>query len=260
MHPARRPGVRHVRVGIFIPSSAKPMLRRLRSSLQSLAYAGSSRHCPVCGRSAGRFASAGRPRRKGVRCIGCGSLERHRLLWLFFTRHPELLREGMRLLHVAPEPSLSPRLRSRVGAGYLSADLMNPTAMESMDICDIRHPDASFDAVYCSHVLEHVADDRKAMREFHRILRPDGWAILLVPITAERTYEDPSIVDPAERLAAFGQEDHVRRYGPDYVDRLREAGFDVQVHDPLDIVAPEDVARYGLVGGVGSIYLCTRRP
>lgn len=248
-----------MRVGTFIPAPAKPALRRLRTSLRALAHAGNSRHCPVCERRSGRFASAGDPPRKGVLCVHCGSLERHRLLWLFFARNPSLLREGIRLLHVAPEPCLSPALRRRVGAGYLSADLANPAAMEAMDICDIRHPDASFDAIYCSHVLEHVADDRQAMREFHRVLRPDGWAILLVPITAERTFEDPSITEPAARLAAFGQEDHVRRYGPDYVDRLREAGFEVRAHDPLDIVAPDAILRYGLAGGVGSIYLCTRQ-
>src|SRR5262249_12426105 len=77
------------------------------------------------------------------------------------------------------------------------------------------------------HVLEHVPDDRRAMREFYRVLKPGGWAILLVPITVERTFEDPAVVDPAERLRLFGQEDHVRRYGPDYGDRLSEAGFAV---------------------------------
>ena len=80
------------------------------------------------------------------------------------------------------------------GPGYLSADLFDPGVMERMDICDIQHPDRSFDAVYCNHVLEHVEDDRKALREFHRILRADGWAILMVPTYPGPTLEDPSIV------------------------------------------------------------------
>jgi SAM-dependent methyltransferase len=129
--------------------------------------------------------------------------------------------------------------------------------MVRMDITDIRFPDASFDVVYCSHVLEHVDDDRAAMRELRRVLRPDGWAILLVPITAAVTYEDPTIVEPAARVAAFGQEDHVRRYGPDYVDRLREAGFDVAVHRVADLVTPDEARRLGLTAASGEIHHCT---
>lgn len=125
-------------------------------------------------------------------------------------------------------------------------------------LTDIRYPDESFDVILCSHVLEHVQDDRKAMREFHRVLKPDGWAILLVPITADKTFEDPSIVDPQARLAAFGQEDHVRRYGPDYIDRLREAGFTVEVTRPADLVAPDGIVRMGLTAAAGEIYYCTK--
>lgn len=190
--------------------------------------------------------------------MSCNALERHRFLWLFLERRPELLRDGtLRLLHIAPEPCLIAGLRSRVGAGYLSADLLDPAAMERIDICNIQYSNGSFDAVYCSHVLEHVPDDRKAMHELRRILRSDGWAILLVPITADHTFEDPAITDPKERLRLFGQDDHVRRYGPDYVDRLRDAGFDVQIFLPSDLFSPEEIFRYGLEGAAGEIFMCT---
>lgn len=96
-------------------------------------------------------------------------------------------------------------LGNQLNDGYLTADLSNPKAMVKMDITDIQYPDESFDVIYCSHVLEHVPDDRKAMQEFFRVLKKDGWAVLLVPIVGELTFEDPSIVDPVERTKIFGQ-------------------------------------------------------
>src|SRR6185503_7695510 len=93
----------------------------------------------------------------------------------------------------------------------------------------------SFDVIYCSHVLEHVPDDRLARSQLRRGLKRAGWAVLLVPITAAQTIEDPTVTDPAERERLFGQHDHVRRYGPDYVDRLRDAGFSVSETNASDM-------------------------
>jgi len=91
------------------------------------------------------------------------------------------------------------------------------------------------------------------------VLKNNGWAILLVPpITAEKTYEDPTIVDPRARSIAFGQEDHVRRYGSDYVDRLFEAGFAVEVTKVNDLVEADDAIRMGLTASSGEIYHCTK--
>lgn len=192
--------------------------------------------------------------------MNCGSLERHRLLWLFLKRRPGLIMRGaMRFLHVAPEPCMVEKLREIAGPGYLSAGL-NGDAMERMDICHIQQPDASFDAIICNHVLEHVDDDRQAMREFRRVLRSQGWAIISVPVTADRTIEDPTITDPKARLRLFGQEDHVRCYGPDYVDRLRESGFYVQEFVPSELFSAEEIAVYGLGAAAGEICLCTHDP
>jgi ubiquinone/menaquinone biosynthesis C-methylase UbiE len=130
--------------------------------------------------------------------------------------------------------------------------------MMTMDITDIQYEDQSFDVIYCSHVLEHVQNDKKALRELFRVLKNDGWAILLVPITSETTVEDPSIVDPIERLRAFGQEDHVRKYGRDYVDRLREAGFTVEITKVDDLVCADEVVRMGLTPASGEVYHCTK--
>jgi SAM-dependent methyltransferase len=179
-------------------------------------------------------------------------------VWLYFARRTDLF-DGRpkRVLHVAPERCFENQLRQRFGAGYLTADLLDPRVMERMDITDIHHPDESFDVIYCSHVLEHVPEDRLAMSELRRVLKRDGWAVLLVPITAERTIEDPTVTDPAERERLFGQHDHVRRCGPDYIDRLREAGFDVVVTGVSDLLPGEDPSRLGLSRCNAAIYHCT---
>ncbi|MDP9159525.1 MAG: methyltransferase domain-containing protein [Acidobacteriota bacterium] len=125
-----------------------------------------------------------------------------------------------------------------------------------MDISQIGYPDNTFDIIYCSHVLEHVPDDRKAMAELRRVLKPDGWAIILVPITGECTDEDPRCVHPEERLRRFGQEDHVRCYGLDYIDRLRSAGFSVTCIVPRDFLSPGEIQRMGITEAAGEIYYC----
>ena len=94
--------------------------------------------------------------------------------------------------------------------------------------------------VIANHVLEHVEDDRKCMRELYRVLTPGGWAILQVPIdySLERTYEDASIVAPEEREKHFRQKDHLRLYGRDYPQRLAEAGFEVKEDDYVRTIDP----------------------
>lgn len=198
---------------------------RFRARLSNF---GLSRFCPCCQSYVAAFLPHGLIKRPQARCPICRSLERHRLIRLYFANKTNLL-DGRpkKLLHVAPEIELSQWLQNVPNIDYLSADLMSPRAMVKMDITDIQYPDASFDVVYCSHVLEHVSDDRQAMREFFRVLKPGGWGILQVPVTAPVTFEDPTVTSPEERTRLFGQHDHVRRYGPDYVDRLRDAGFDV---------------------------------
>ena len=162
------------------------------------------------------------------------------------------------MLHVAPETMFRKILKKNVGAGYLTADLNGKGVDIAMDITDIQYPDNTFDIIYCSHVLEHVPDDRRAMREFRRVLKPDGWAVILVPITADKTHEDPSLTDSAERLRRFGQEDHVREYGPDYVDRLREAGFRVEVVRGGDFLDAHEIERMGITPAAGEIYVCKK--
>lgn len=228
--------------------------------IRSLVYSGNRRHCPVCNRDSRKFQAFGVVPREDAQCPHCGALERHRLVWSYLKRKTSLFSgHSLNMLHVAPEVIFEELLRQQLGDGYLTADLNNPRAMVKMDITDIQYPDNTFDVIYCSHVLEHVPDDRKAMREFLRVLKPDGWAMLLVPIICERTFEDPTIVDPEARTRLFGQDDHVRNYGRDYVDRLSEAGFDVSVIFPGDFMTGEEIVRMGITPAAGEIFLCSKR-
>lgn len=224
-----------------------------------LARVGARRACPVCGRTAGQFRPAGRPPRADAQCPWCRALERHRLLWLFLVRRTDLF-DGTprRVLHVAPEPALEARLAAALGNGYLTADLDPTRAMVRMDLTDIPEDDATFDVIYCSHVLEHIPDDRKAIAECFRVLKPGGWAILLVPICGDTIVEDPTITDPRERERRFGQHDHVRIYGRDYVTRLAGAGFDVETVTPRDLATEEEIERHGLTKFAGDIYFCKK--
>jgi ubiquinone/menaquinone biosynthesis C-methylase UbiE len=108
--------------------------------------------------------------------------------------------------------------------------------------------DNEFDVVICNHVLEHVPDDRKAIREIFRILKHGGFAILQVPTAyaMDVTHEDPTITDPREREKHFRQKDHYRLYGKDYLDRIREAGFITAEENFLTTLSPDERQRYRL--------------
>jgi SAM-dependent methyltransferase len=181
------------------------------------------RLCNVCGYR-GRFRPGGRPRRIDARCPRCGSSERYRLLALWLDREGAFL-QSARVLHFAPEKGLSALLKSRVGQ-YESGDIQPGRADRVLDIEAIAAPGASYDCVVASHVLEHV-DDRKALEEIHRVLKPSGIALIMLPVIEgwAKTYENPKAATPEQRKRHYGQSDHVRYYGADVRERITDAGF-----------------------------------
>jgi SAM-dependent methyltransferase len=167
-------------------------------------------------------------------------LERHRFTWSFLERRTNLFSGGsMRMLHVGPEPAFESRIRALSHIDYVTGDRQDDGADHALDLTDLEFSDDSFDVILCSHVLEHIQDDLRAMREMARVLRPSGWAVILVPIIAEKTFDDPSVVDPAERAQLFGQWDHVRAYGNDFADRLSSQGLQVETVSASDLVLDE---------------------
>ena len=237
----------------------KRMLSKTRAFTLHILNRGYDRYCPVCKKSSKRFGKFGLDLRDDAQCLYCGSLERHRLTWLYFKRMTDLFNGvSKKMLHVAPETCFEKRLRKQLGAGYISADIRSKRAMIRMDITSIQFDDETFDVIYCSHVLEHVVNEKAALLEFYRVLKKDGWAILLVPIVSEKTFEDPSVTDPARRLQLFGQEDHVRSYGSDYIQRLEKAGFSVRIIKATDFLKEDEIERMGITQAAGEIYYCIK--
>lgn len=195
---------------------SSPRMRRLAS----LAF--KQRRCPFCGWFGYRFEPFGNAmvRRDDAQCPICGSLERHRAAFLLLRGK---IAPGQKVLHVAPESLMIPWLVS-LSCEYLNVDLHNP-AMQRMDLTAIELPDRSKTLVWCSHVLEHVPDDRKALAEIFRVLIPGGLLVLQVPIRGDKTFEDSSVTSDDERLRKFLQEDHVRLYGRNIKDRIESVGF-----------------------------------
>jgi SAM-dependent methyltransferase len=194
-----------------------------------------------------------------VECPSCGSHARHRLLAYFFDNDGRSLLDGRRsVLHFAPERWLESRLRSRIELDYITADLDPRRGMVQLDIEAIPFEQDRFDVILCFAVLDHVGDDRQAMWELHRVLKPGGKAILHVPgdWAAAETYEDPAIVEAEERRRAFGAPDHWRRYGLDFRDRLQEAGFTIDI-DRYVRRLDDDIVRRHWMRSTG-MFVCSK--
>ncbi len=179
------------------------------------------------------------------------SLERHRLLWLYLQNETNFFTDKLKVLHFAPEQAFYKRFRNLQNLDYTTTDLYSPLADVKADICNLPFEDNSFDVILCNHVLEHIPDDIKAMQELYRVLKPSGWGIFQIPqdLTRDKTFEDNSITDKKERAKIFGQYDHVRVYGRDYFDRLRQNGFNVEEVDYSTKLTTEEITRYCLANG-----------
>jgi SAM-dependent methyltransferase len=162
------------------------------------------------------------------------------------------------MLHLAPEPFLQRRLSRLETLDYVSGDLESPWALVRLDVTHMPFEESSFDSVLCLHVLEHVADDRAAMREILRVLRPGASAIISCPVEGDATFEDESVVSARERRRIFGQDDHLRVYGRDLEQRLEGAGFVVEVVPFARELGDEACRRYGLDPSE-DVYVC-RKP
>lgn len=197
--------------------------------------------CNICG--GGDFIP--RRDRGPVQCAGCGSNERARLLWLMLQQH-DLLRPGLRMLHIAPERAFADRLRAILGEGYDPVDI-DPAAFP--DIAGIRRldlteaaelPSDAYDIIFHSHVMEHVPCNVTAVLfHLHRALRPGGRHICCIPFERRAHYaEDLGPIPPEAALVRFGQEDHVRRFGSE--DAARTLGMIFRLPADYDLTAVLD--------------------
>lgn len=226
---------------VFIPARFRPILAAMPKKLRHFGF---RYKCTFCNSHLGTLLPfgfdfpvlkeknvIGGGYRQNALCPICGSIDRERLLHLYLLQKTDIFQKPRKLLHIAPESRLKNIFESKANIDYLTADLSSPGVMVKMDITNIQFSDECFDTIICNHVLEHIVDDDKAMAELYRILKSGGWGILQVPLslTLKSTYEDASISTIEGREQAFGQGDHVRIYAEDYQDRLRQAGFKVNV-------------------------------
>lgn len=219
----------------------------------ALFYRGKAVECPVCEAQYRSFLPYGRinPRPNAL-CPNCLSLERHRLIYLYLKEKTTFFTTTQEVLHIAPEACFIKQFEKVQGSRYITADLESPLAKVKMDIHSMPFEQNRFDVVLCNHVLEHVQDDIQALREIYRVLKPGGFAILQVPFFSpvpDKTFEDNTVIDKREKEKLFGQDDHVRKYGKDYTERIRESGLLPAEDNFVNELSDEARRRYGLVKG-----------
>ena len=240
---------------IILNSIPRPILIRasyLTKPFLQFALKGDKYEDPIDSKSFRKFLPYGyENQRENVLSPSTLSLERHRLLWLYLKNETAFFTENLKVLHFAPEQAFYKRFRNLPNLDYTTTDLNSPLADVKADICNLPFKDNSFDFILCNHVLEHIPDDTKAMKELYRILSPGGTAILQIPqdLDREKTFEDNSITSKKERAKIFGQYDHVRIYGRDYFEKLRSIGFKVEEVDYSSTLTPAEVDRYRIAKG-----------
>jgi SAM-dependent methyltransferase len=236
----------------LVPPSLEPALLGLwfffRPIMRGLFF-GRQRYCPICHSHCRLFLSHGglKHRRPDVVCPVCLTHDRHRLAYVFLSTSTNLY-DGLTksLLHFAPEPEFMRQFKRIPSVHYVSADWASPHSSHKIDITNTQLPDSSFDVIYCSHVLEHVVEDRRAIQEMFRVLTPGGWALIQVPMG-----EQPQTIEFARtssgRQQPAWQTKHVRRYGIDFGERLFETGFEVQSLSAHHLATAEDCTRMSLI-------------
>lgn len=226
--------------------------------------------CPVCGERILEFAPFGGLLYEKEQCPSCGSVSRHRSLYLLMKKELKILEQkNISILHFAPEPALYQLFHKKEGVNYITADLdKSHYRKELMFFCagktleyfyhpenfiqkeinveEIPYVDNSFDYVIINHVLEHVEKDKKAMSELYRVLKPNGTALITVPVKGEITNEDESINTSELRLKFYNDPTHLREYGKDIVQRLESFGFKVRAYENKDYFSQEERFLYGI--------------
>ncbi|MBS4072827.1 MAG: class I SAM-dependent methyltransferase [Algoriphagus sp.] len=226
-----------------ILQTVSPLVMKVLSQLNK----GNEVECPVCASQYKKFLPYGRIARENALCPNCLALERHRLMWLYLKKQTDFFSAPLKVLHIAPEHCFIDRFEGLSNLEYITADIESPLAKVKMDVHSIPFPDNSFDVIFCNHVLEHVEDDLLACSEFNRVLKPSGWGILQSPVyPLEKTLEDKSITDPAERERLFGQRDHVRKFGKDYAERLRKSGLKIEENQFVKQINSDLITKYAL--------------
>ncbi|MCF6183964.1 MAG: methyltransferase domain-containing protein [Bacteroidales bacterium] len=251
-------------IKFLLKTVPRPLLIRFSFIVRkplALIYKGTNTECPVCNKQFKKFLpyGYGNANRDNRLCPNCLSLERHRLLWLYLKQTTNFFTAKLSVLHIAPEQTFLKHFKKLNNLNYTTADLYSPIVDIKTDIRNMVFEDNKFDVVICNHVLEHIDEEQKAMKEILRVMKPGAWAILQVPIdySLEKTFEDANITSREDRQKYFGQYDHVRLYGKDYPGRLRKAGFKVTEDNFVNSFSEEEQEKYRFDKN-DIIYLCKK--
>lgn len=217
----------------IIPKSVLVGQEELIRKFIFLFHRGDKYQCTVCGKKIASFMHIAVG---DELCPYCGSAARHRRLW---TLLEPMLKNDVSLLDFSPPRNLYRKLLKWPGIQYTPTDYAGEfLAAKQLDITNLDLADSSYDLITCYHVLEHIEEDRRAMGELYRVLKPGGTCFIQTPFKDGNIYEDPTIKDPAGRLEHFGQDDHVRIYSVAGIcARLNDAGFKTEVlefNEPAD--------------------------
>ncbi len=242
------------KVSKLVPELLSRFIKEVVLYFRKYYYKGTDYYCPVCDNSFRQLLTGGfdlkvikekeiigAGRRPNIICPFCQSTDRDRLVYYYLSNKIDIYNSQIKVLHIAPEPALYKFLRKRKNLNYItgtkySEGIYFHKDIDSMDLLDLPFKNEEFDLFISNHVLEHINDDAKAMSEIFRVIKKNGIAILQVPISykIKSTYEDSTITDERLREEHFGQFDHVRIYGRDYIDRLENAGFKVTPYSAYD--------------------------
>lgn len=234
--------------------------------LRSLKYIGNKVYCPCCDTHFSKFLEVG-PKRQPMLCPRCRSNDRDRFFWLYLEANPGFFKEGIKLLHVSPETIYYKRFKKIPGVRYTAGDKFvlqfgstYPADTVYLDITNMpEYAENTFDFIFCSHVLEYIKEDRQSLRELYRVLKPGGKAIISIPINHGHyeTLEDPNITDPKEQERLYGDTGHLRYYGEDYGERVKEAGFTIQFTPVTDFITAEMITKC-VINPKDVVHLCLK--
>lgn len=217
--------------------------------------------CPVCGERFPMFLPYSN--RKKVACPNCNSFERQRFISYYLREYTQIFSKPIKLLHFAPELGVYNLFNTSYNIDYLPVDIeMKALVKQRVDMCNMPFEDNSFDVIYNCHVLEHVENDIKAMNELYRCVKPSsegGFIIIMVPLyrKMEVTLEKKEYNTPELRLKYYHQEDHLRKYGRDFKERLENIGFEVDELICSDFVADNLIEEYGLMKSE-TLFICKK--
>lgn len=221
----------------------------------------SSNECLLCGNKIIKFEAAGERNpiflkkkiigggfRKNAVCPCCGSIDRNRWVFWVLKNHTDIFLKECTVVHFAPEQQIRNKLESSVNCDYYPGNVIRGGGLHKIDVTDIPYVDKFADYIIINHVMEHVADEEKAIKEMKRILKNDGKIIMSFPISMEQnTFENKAIVSEEDRDKYYGQKDHVRLYGMDYKERFENYGLIIKIFSPKDYFNDADIEKYGLL-------------